>query len=457
MLGWVHQLEENRAVIVLHDDSPLDVWLAAARHLHEEWRIDAIAALAEIDQDKAAAIALDLGVPFHSPETVARVNDKVAMRTALNGAGVESIPFAQVASLGVLEDFFFEHGAPLLLKPAKGRASAGVAVVRSKADLKDAFHLTRDAKAPRLEQSMPIVERYVEGPEFSVETITHEGVHYIFGIAEKFKDDRTKVELGHVVPERISEHESDTLVAHIRRCLTAMIRQGLTHSEVILGADGPVFVETHLREAGDQIIELVEAATGVDLTELLLQQIAGVDLAQSPEVRARQAARELPGRWRHSLPGQGRGLHAGPVSGPGGCGPDRRGGLGRTTARRWLPTRGTAQLLLADRVGASPRGRRRQRRETRRRGGRAYLPPCCPRRMKVRVRGGRPVPVYLSAFFLTNVGVGGFTLATGLALYKQSGTATTFAWLVAVEYALGLVGQFVGGSILIDATYSASR
>jgi hypothetical protein len=68
--------------------------------------------------------------------------------------------------------------------------------------------------------------------------------------------------------------------------------------------------------------------------------------------------------------------------------------------------------------------------------------------MKVRSLGDRPVPVYLSAFFLTNVGVGGFTLATGLALYKHSGTATTFAWLVAVEYALGLVGQFVGGSIL---------
>jgi biotin carboxylase len=290
VLGWVHQLEENRAVVVLHDDSPLDVWLAAARHLHEEWPIDAIAALAEIDQDKAAAIALDLGVPFHSPETVVKVNDKVAMRTALNDAGVETIPFAQVTSLDELEDFFIEHGAPLLLKPAKGRASAGVAVVHSKADLKDAFHLTRDAKAPRLEQSLPIVERYVEGPEFSVEAITHEGVHYIFGITEKFKDDRTKVELGHVVPARINEHESDTLVAHIRRCLTALeIRQGLTHSEVILGADGPVLVETHLRQAGDHIIELVEAATGIDLTELLLQQIAGVDLAQSAEVMARLA------------------------------------------------------------------------------------------------------------------------------------------------------------------------
>ncbi len=68
--------------------------------------------------------------------------------------------------------------------------------------------------------------------------------------------------------------------------------------------------------------------------------------------------------------------------------------------------------------------------------------------MRQRSRRDRAVRTYLSAFFLTNVGVGGFTLATGLALYQQSGTATTFAWLVAVEYALGLVGQFIGASIL---------
>ena len=42
--------------------------------------------------------------------------------------------------------------------------------------------------------------------------------------------------------------------------------------------------------------------------------------------------------------------------------------------------------------------------------------------MRQRSCRDRAVRTYLSAFFLTNVGVGGFTLATGLALYQQSGT-----------------------------------
>jgi MFS transporter len=59
-----------------------------------------------------------------------------------------------------------------------------------------------------------------------------------------------------------------------------------------------------------------------------------------------------------------------------------------------------------------------------------------------------PTRLYLVAFVVTNIGVGGFTLATGLVLFKETGSAGTFSALVATEYALGFVGQFVGGSVL---------
>lgn len=59
-----------------------------------------------------------------------------------------------------------------------------------------------------------------------------------------------------------------------------------------------------------------------------------------------------------------------------------------------------------------------------------------------------PTRLYLVAFVVTNIGVGGFTLATGLVLFKATGSAGTFSALVATEYALGFVGQFVGGSVL---------
>ncbi|MEV7404976.1 MFS transporter [Streptomyces sp. NPDC091267] len=65
-----------------------------------------------------------------------------------------------------------------------------------------------------------------------------------------------------------------------------------------------------------------------------------------------------------------------------------------------------------------------------------------------RLRAEHAIPVYLAGFTLTNVGVGGFTLAVGLAFYEKTGSASTFGLLVALEYAIGFVGQLVGGSVL---------
>jgi biotin carboxylase len=99
------------------------------------------------------------------------------------------------------------------------------------------------------------------------------------------------VEIGHLVPALISESEADVLIEHVRVALTALgIESGITHTEVILSPDGPVLVETHLRQAGDEIMHLVEDATGVDLTELLLLQVAGVDIGERPELVSRHRA-----------------------------------------------------------------------------------------------------------------------------------------------------------------------
>lgn len=291
VLPWVHQLGDNKAVVVVHDDSPLEKWLAAARFLHAEYAIDTVAALAEIDQDKAAAIAEDLGLEFHSTETVRLTVDKNAMRERLRTARVEKVPFRQVADVAELAEFFAEAGPPLLIKPSEGRASAGIAVIRSAEDIEPAFRRAdgADGDAPRLERSTPMAERYVEGPEYSVEALTHRGTHYVFAVTEKLKDETTKVELGHVVPARIGADAQEAILAHVRACLTALgVERGITHTEVILGKDGPFLVETHLRQAGDWIIDLVTAATGIDITDLLLRQIAGADLAELDELASRR-------------------------------------------------------------------------------------------------------------------------------------------------------------------------
>lgn len=289
VLNWVHELAENRAVLLLRDDSDSEDWVRSARGLHDQWHFDTVASLAEIDQEKAALIAVELALPFHAPETVQYAHDKQAMRDRLAEAGVEHVPHRLVADFRQLRAWFDEVGGPLVLKPSRGRASAGVAVARTVEDLERAFACASGARAPRLEPSPVLAERYYDGPEYSVESLTHEGHHYVFAVTDKRKDDLSKVELGHVVPAELDAQAEDDILSHVRTALTALgVLDGISHTEVILAPDGPVIVETHLRIGGDEIPFLVHTATGVDMTDLFLRQLAGEDIGRSPEIQARE-------------------------------------------------------------------------------------------------------------------------------------------------------------------------
>jgi biotin carboxylase len=287
-LQWQSELEGNERVVTVPDDAPVEEWLAVGQVLHGEWRIDAIASFGDMDQDKTAAIAADLGIDFHSIATVKSIVNKSTMRARLAQTGVESLPYQLVEKLRDLQGFFDRVGPPLVVKPSRGRSSAGLSVVRDRVDLGAAFQRAREARTPRMEPSIPIAERYVEGPEFSVEAITHHGRHYLLAVTEKFKDDTTKVEVGHVIPAALDEAAEATVLAHVQRVLTALgVESGLTHTEVILAAGGPTVVETHLRKGGDRIEDLVHDATGVDMADLFVRQIAGEAIESRPELSER--------------------------------------------------------------------------------------------------------------------------------------------------------------------------
>jgi biotin carboxylase len=288
-LPHVQKPSENRAMVVLNDTCPTKQWLHAARALHAEWRIDTIASFADLDQDRAAAIAADLELSFHAPETVRVVHDKLEMRARLNRSGLENVPFGAVSSLADLERFCRTAGLPVVVKPSHGWASSGIGVIRCPEETAPAYRRAIEADPPLVGPSPPMAERYFQGREFSVEVITHAGRHHVFAITEKFSDQETRVELGHVVPARIDPDEQALLVEHVGAALTALgIRTGPTHTEVLLSPEGPVVIETHLRDAADEIPRLVEDATGVDMAELFLRQVLGVDIGALPGLLGRR-------------------------------------------------------------------------------------------------------------------------------------------------------------------------
>lgn len=270
-LAKVRFPEACAKVVALDESAPCGEWVALARCVHSLAPLHAVGAFGEFDQDKGAAIAVALGLPFHPPEVIAAVYDKVLMRRKLRQAGTEDVPSAVVGSAGDLADFGDTYGFPLIVKPRNGTGSKAVVKLSCRNEVTGGF--ARAVQAAGAEYPALVAERYLQGREISVEAFSEHGAHWILGITDKSIDGNF-VEMGHVV--RAPAANDAQVVDYVARVLDALgITDGPTHTELILTKAGPRTVETHTRAGGDQIPQLLAAATGVDLIELAVRQVLG--------------------------------------------------------------------------------------------------------------------------------------------------------------------------------------
>jgi argininosuccinate lyase len=285
-----------RRVVRVADDEP-DLDLVAARvvtALGAE-RFDVMLCLHDDAVRLGARVAALLGLQFAAPVTADRTVSKHAMRTALGE--LNTVPFRLCARPGQIEDAAAALGTPVVVKPDAGRASRGVAL------LDTAEEVTAYAEQLRADGFLPepmVVERRVSGQEFSVEGLSRAGRHEWLGLTRKVT--AGAIEIGHVQPGLPAD---DPRYASIVGCVGNVldrlgVHDGLTHTEVIVDADGAVhLVETHLRGGGDHILDLCGLRTGVDPTARFVRELLGChldDLPRSAPVPAAASRFLLPTR-----------------------------------------------------------------------------------------------------------------------------------------------------------------
>lgn len=228
---------------------------------------------AEDTMGVAAEVAEELGVALNSAASVNRLNDKAAMRRLLDASGLSVVRCQEAASVDAVADAVGRFAQPVIVKPSSASGSRGVALVRGPEDL--------DEWAARVHGAGLggpfLVEEYLEGPEFSVETLTVDGVHHVVGITAKQTGGPPGfVETGHVHPAPLSPAEDTALRTVVTGLLSlAGHRFGPAHTEVILTDAGPRIVESQARLGGDRIPLLVEVATGFDIEAAVFQALAG--------------------------------------------------------------------------------------------------------------------------------------------------------------------------------------
>ena len=222
----------------------------------------------------AARVADRLGLPGPAAASVEQCRDKRRQRLALLAGGVPVPAFEAVGSVASAVAAASDIGLPVVCKPADGTGSRGVRWCPDVATVADhARRLLATRRDERGAPSLPglLVEEYVDGPEFSVETLAGE----VMGETAKHVGPLPHfVETGHDFPAR-GGGVADVAGVAARAVRVLGLDWGAAHTEVRVGPSGPVVVEVNPRLAGGQIPVLVRLATGIDLIQAVVDRAAG--------------------------------------------------------------------------------------------------------------------------------------------------------------------------------------
>jgi biotin carboxylase len=265
----------------LSEESVLD----ALRALQSRKPVDAVVSFFEECLLPTALAAHELGILSNPVRPVFLSRNKIEMRKHLSNSDVLSVKFRTCSSALDGIDFLKSTGGKAILKPAFGSGSRGVTFLNSASDVDTAWaSLVHENALPAL------IEEYVEGPEFSIESLSVDGHHEILAVTEKVTSGAPHfVETGHQMPARLEEgvrrqiHETtQALLNHIGH------RFGPAHTEVRIADRGPVVIETQTRFGGDQIWEMTALVTGCRLAEETVQALLG--LPREPRLPQTSAA-----------------------------------------------------------------------------------------------------------------------------------------------------------------------
>jgi biotin carboxylase len=264
-------------VVILDDATPTGVWVEVARVLHQAGEpFAAVAAYNEHTYPVVAAVAKELGVPtVVDLELFERVLDKSRVREVLDRHAIPSCRYRLAAGREEIAAAVEEIGPPCIVKPVDGEASAGVSRIDTPADVDAALTRLGPAHAGR----PVLVEEFLTGQEYSVEGISTPSGHHIVAVTKKYTDPATFVEQGHMVPAPLDTAAHQEIAAYTERVLDALgFHDCPSHTELVLTPAGPRLIETHNRIGGDNIMDLVHLATGVDMYDLVARQSLGEDV-----------------------------------------------------------------------------------------------------------------------------------------------------------------------------------
>lgn len=216
-------------------------------------------------------VAEGLGSPCNSKECQAITANKFTMREQMRKMGISIPAYKAIMS----KEDEFDIPFPVIVKPADNGGSRGVTLVRNQEELDLALDRAFDFSP----NQTVMIEQFIVGREFSIESISYKGKHFILQITDKVTTEAPYfVELAHHQPADLAPQQWEAIKNLTLQMLDALkIEYGAGHTEIKMDANGiPYIIEMGPRMGGDYISsDLVKLSTGYDFVKGVLEVATG--------------------------------------------------------------------------------------------------------------------------------------------------------------------------------------
>ncbi len=229
-------------------------------------RPSAVVALVEASVELAAGLRSRFRLPGVGSGTAHWCKDKLAMKRRARWLGLPCADFARIGQRTTATTLIQRLGLPMVLKPVDSSGGRGTVIAKTYAEV--ARHL----------QPGLMAESYVHGLEMSVESFVVDGKIRFVNPSEYVLP-----LWANVVPARLLDGQMEAVLALNERVIEGLeVQRGITHLELYLTPEGPVFGEVAVRPPGGYLMDLMARAYEFDPWEAVLRTELGqvVDLPQ---------------------------------------------------------------------------------------------------------------------------------------------------------------------------------
>lgn len=231
----------------------------------DKFHIDGVIPGSEAYIPLTSKVAAYLNRPGLSPKAALKIRRKDLIRDILRANAVPIPPYWRVETKDDLKVALQKIGFPCILKPTEGKASLSIKKIHTLEEALDDFEIIM---AHQKKQARPLllVEKYIEGREYSVEGFLKNNSLQIISITEKICCPESNLLVkGYLVRPDIDFNLLIQIEPYLLRVISALkLNYGPFYAKIRLSKKGPLLIKITVCLLKDPIPKLIGYAMGID-------------------------------------------------------------------------------------------------------------------------------------------------------------------------------------------------